>query len=283
MGKKRTIELLGKVAEMQASEIKRLEEALQAKSEICTVEATVGNGVAAPNVNRIGEMTWAKASVETIKRLLSDHYDGRLNIYDFWGIGDEREIYLGGGLKQTVKMVLTDKARYRIFPDGINNDPVFCAFCVDQKNVLTDNYRCINADCTNDGGWEACELRKWLNGEYVRALPKEYAPKEYGGIFKEFELEVEKNVFDYFALRSEVEIFGEGVCGPKDSGRQIEWYKQTRNRIKLDGSDSAESKSYWERTVYRDNTCSFCRVDRSGSANNYTSGTDYGVAPFGCI
>lgn len=271
MGKKREIELLEKVVGMQEGEIKRLEDALQAESEIHKEEVTLWNGATAPNVNRIGEMTWAKASVETVKCLLRDHYNGRLNIYDFWGIGDERKIQLDGEINETVTFVLTDKAVYTIAGTSER-----CAFTVDQKNVLADTVHYMNENCTNEGGWEKCDMRKWLDAAYTNALSK-----EYDGLFKDFV--IEKGIVDKFSLRSEIELFGKAIYGEDHGGQQIEWYKQTRNRIKLDGSDSAESRWYWERSPSSGYSAGFCYVFSGGSASYNSASCTYGIAPFGCI
>lgn len=269
MGKKREIELLEKVVGMQECEIERLEATLQ--SEINRKIRMEMGEVAKPNVNRIGETSWAKAPIETVMRMLRDHYNGKLNIYDFWGIGDEREIHLGGKINETVTFVLTDKAVYTIA--GTSDR---CAFTVDQKNVLADTSHCMNENGSNEGGWENCDMRKWLDAAYTNALSK-----EYDGLFKDFV--IENGIVDKFSLRSEMEMFGKTIYGNDIGGRQIEYYKQTRNRIKLDGSDSAESRWYWERSPYSGYSGIFCFVISDGSAISSDASTAGGIAPFGCI
>lgn len=265
MGKRREA-LLEKLVGMQEKEIERLENREKGAASVHSASIYTP-----PAVNVLGDTSWEKAPIENVICMLLDNYAGRLSIYDFWGIGDEREVHLGGETDETVKFVLTDKAVYTLAATDEK-----CVFTVDQKNVLANTSHYMNENCTNKGGWEKCDMRRWLDAVYTKALPE-----GYGGVFKDFV--IEDGIVDKFSLRSEVELFGKAIYGEDHGGRQIEWYKQTRNRIKLDGSDSAESRWYWERSPHSGNSNSFCRVFSDGSASgNYASGTG-GIAPFGCI
>lgn len=265
MGKRREA-LLEKLVGMQEKEIERLENREKGAASVHNVRIYTP-----PAINVRSDTSWAKASIENVICMLKDHYAGRLSIYDFWGIGDEREIHLGGEINETVQFVLTDKAAYILAATGEK-----CAFTVDQKNALGNTSHCMNENGSNKGGWEKCDMRKWIDAAYTKAIPKEYE-----GMFKDFY--VEEDIVDKFSLRSEVELFGKAIYGEDHGGRQIEWYKQTRNRIKLDGSDSAESRWYWERSPYSGYSDCFCLVYSDGSANASGASDASGVAPFGCI
>ena len=258
MGKKRENELLNEIIALQRKEIERLH----------------GN-VPAVMINTKGDTSWEKAPTETVRKLLNDHYAGRLSIYDYWGIGDERIIELRGKVDQSVQMVLTDKRTNRLV-DAFTE----CAFSVDQKNCLKDFKMSMNEDDTNEGGWGACKMVSWLEDAYVGSFPKEYAD-----IFKRFWIDGKYK--GRFALRSEKEIFGRAIYGKEDEeGRQIEYYKKTRNRIKLNGNDEGTACHWWERSPsdYSSHRgqC-FCVVYTDGSANTSSASNAYGLAPFGCI
>lgn len=273
MSKKEENRLLNTIVKMPEEEIERLKKAEAAAGGPWFYRG--GDQTPFAMVNVLGDTSWAKAPAETIQEMLAQHYAGKISIYNFWGIGDEREIKLGGKIDKTIQMVLTDKEFYRLYSGEKADDPL-CAFTVDQKNVLLDNDRSMNEKCTNEGGWRECDLRKWLNTAYSNALPGEYE-----NIFKCFT--VCEGLVDRFCLRSEVELFGEAVYGSDKTGRQIEWYKQTRNRIKLDGDDYGEARWYWERSPYSGYSNSFCFVTSGGSANGSTASLTLGIAPFGCI
>lgn len=225
-------------------------------------------------VNTHGDTSWATAPVETVKKLLNKHYSGQISIFNYWGIGDEREIKLGGEINETVQMVLTDKNFYELAPGG-HGVGYPCAFTVDQKNLLGKTFRPMNDKDTNEGGWEKSKMREWLNSVYREAFPDGYEE-----IFVQF---VVDGVVDHFALRSEMELFGETVYSDDESGWQIEYYKVTRNRVKCLGSDFGSANFWWERSPNGSGSSGFCYVDSNGNANwSYASGTS-GVAPFGCL
>lgn len=273
MSKKEENRLLKIIVKKQEEEIKRLKKGKPvADGPRCYRE---GDQKPFAMINVLGDTSWEKAPTETIQKMLEQHYSGKISIYNFWGIGDEREIKLGGKIEQTIQMVLSDKEFYRLYSGEQAGDPR-CAFTVDQKNVLLGNDRAMNEKCTNKGGWRECDLRKWLNTAYSNALPRVYE-----NIFKCFT--VYEGLVDRFSLRSEVELFGNRIHGSGNTGRQIEWYKQTRNRIKLIGDDNGNARWYWQRSSYSGNSNGFCIVYNDGTANANDACDIIGVAPFGCI
>ena len=259
MGKKNENRLLNIIVDMQQKEIARLEQA---------------NMPTAPFINTRGNTAWGKADADTVRSLLAEHYSGKIDIYDYWGIGDEREIMLTGQINESVQMVLTDKSIYEK-AEGSNASGVMCAFTVDQKNLLAETRRAMNETNTNSGGWERSNMRRWLNSVYSEAFPKAYED-----IFVPF---IVAGSVDRFALRSEKELFGETEYSDDDEGRQIEYYKISRNRVKCLGNDYGSTSNWWERSPYSGNSSYFCAVGSSGSANNSYASSTYGIAPFGCI
>ena len=257
MGKKRE-KLMETIIDLQTKEIERLkgEPVIETHS---------------PYVNRLGGTEWATAPTCTLIDLLNEHYEGKLSIYDYWEIGDERKIELGGEIGQTIQMVLTDKKTNEL----VNG--VMCAFSVDQKNCLEDIELPMNDEDTNENGWDGCKMRKWLTDVYANAFPNDYRK-----LFKRFV--TEPGVVDLFALRSEMELFGKNIYSFSDGGRQIEYYKKTRNRVKLNGSDDSGSANYWwERSPCSGNSTLFCGVISDGSADRFNASSASGLAPFGCI
>jgi hypothetical protein len=114
-------------------------------------------------------------------------------------------------------------------------------------------------------------------------LPVNLAP-----IFKQFENKtsagnkstVINTDVDWFALPSEIEIFGSTTYSASGEGTQFTWYETAANRIKkVDGSASA----WWERSPYTSVTTHFCLVSGDGSAFAGTASAAHGLAPFGCI
>ena len=260
MGKRIENNLLHTIVDMQKKEIERLE------GEIAKARHNV-------YVNTKGDTNWATAPAETLKNLLDQHYAGQLNIYDYFGIGDEREVSLGGEINQNIQLVLTDKEFYEL-----TDQPGKCAFTVDQKNLLKDIALPMNKNGSNDGGWQQSDMRGYLNNIYREAFPENIK-----SLFKKFYVK-DADTMDYFILRSEMEIFGEHIYSDEDEpGRQIEYYKIRRNRMKCIGNDFGSAYGWWERSPFYGNSGYFCSVNGNGSANAANASGTYLIAPAGCI
>lgn len=101
------------------------------------------------------------------------------------------------------------------------------------KNLL--GYHRMNKEWTNEGGWLACDMRRYLNEEVIALLPDALIaaikPRKFG--------EEEDKLW----LFSEMEVFGEHdwTENDPDRGFQFEYFKDRRNRIKVDEDGDA----YW--------------------------------------
>lgn len=106
------------------------------------------------------------------------------------------------------------------------------------KNLL--GYHRMNKDWTNEGGWLACDMRRYLNEEVIARLPDALIaaikPRKFG--------EEEDKLW----LFSEMEVFGEHdwTENDPDRGFQFEYFKDRRNRIKVD--EDGDALWWWERS-----------------------------------
>ena len=138
------------------------------------------------------------------------------------------------------------------------------------KNLL--GYHRMNEDWTNKGGWLACDMRRYLNEEVIALLPDELVatikPRKFG--------EEEDKLW----LFSEMEVFGDHdwTENESDRGFQLEYFKDRRNRIKVD--EDGDASWWWERSPNGSSSYSFCVVYGSGYAGidsaNFTSGVCFG-------
>lgn len=135
------------------------------------------------------------------------------------------------------------------------------------KNLL--GRHCMNEDWTNKGGWLACDMRRWLNEVVIEILPDELVaaikPRKFG---KEE---------DKLWLFSEMEIFGDHdwTENDPDRGFQFEYFKDHRNRIKVD--EDGDAFWWWERSPYGSDSYNFCSVSSNGYASNNNASYAYGV------
>lgn len=120
-------------------------------------------------------------------------------------------------------------------------------------------YHCMNEDWTNKGGWLACDMRRYLNEDVIALLPDELVaaikPRKFG---KEE---------DKLWLFSEMEVFGDHdwTENDPDRGFQFEYFKDRRNRIKVD--EDGDASWWWERSPFGSTSGNFCVVSSGGNAN----------------
>lgn len=135
-------------------------------------------------------------------------------------------------------------------------------------SVVT-GYHHMNEDWTNEGGWLACDMRRYLNEEVIALLPDALIaaikPRKFG--------EEEDKLW----LFSEMEVFGDHdwTENDPDRGFQFEYFKDRRNRIKVD--EDGDASWWWERSPYGSDSNGFCSVDSSGDADISGASYAYGV------
>ena len=141
------------------------------------------------------------------------------------------------------------------------NGMLFCMVdCLQQKEQM-------NIRDTNEGGYEASDLRKKLNSDILDRFPAEIRdrmkPMENG---------------DMLRIPTEREIFEENEYGDSDNTEQWPCMKQVRNRIALLG-DNGGFEWYWLQNRSRNSASSFCFVNRDGNASAYLASLSIGVRP----
>ena len=246
-------------------------------------------------------VTWSDGTDEQIVAMVQAHYDGLLDLHDYWAVGDERVVSLsamsatGVGeshVAQDITMVLMHVGgKELVEPIG---DITECAFIVGQKKSFANgtSYETgyMNSTATNQGSWDGCARRTWCNNVYYNAIPATLR-----SIFKQH-----KNLTDgtdssswfinpvisndYFALPAEREVFGRNQYARSSVEESLVWfeyYKTSSNRIKWDGEGDGQ---WWERSPCQGYYDRFCAVIGSGANPDYNSAR-YSkiIAPFGVI
>lgn len=250
---------------------------------------TASNAVSAtPESLKI--VTFADGTDEEILAMIQAHYDDKINLSDYWAVGDTRTVRLsamdatGVGeshAEQDVQFVIADFDHDEL-TNAINGHTK-AAVTLSQKNSLNEKGY-MNSSNTNAGGWEGCARRTWCNNVFYNAIPsiikngiKQVNKKNY----KVYSNAIITTTSDYCFLLSETEIFGTNTYSVGSTeGTQYEYYKTSSNRIKqVNGSNYP----WWERSPRSSNAAFFCRVNGSGGANYNGASLAYGVAPCLCI
>lgn len=254
-------------------------------------------------------VTFAGGTDAEIAKMIQAHYNNKINISDYWAVGDTRSVSLsamsatGVGEShraQTVNLVIL----------GFDHDDLATAInghskaavSVGLKDCLMDASNAsnpvngsgntengyMNSTNTNSGGWKNCARRTWCNNVFFSALPSVWQ-----SMVKTVNKKVSvgsnsstiETVQDKIFLAAEIEIFGSTTHSFSGEGTQYQYYKNaTANRYKMPKWNSAYvSNIYWERSPLSGGSTNFCTVNNSGGADRDYANAAYGVAPCLCI
>lgn len=140
---------------------------------------------------------------------------------------------------------------------------IFCfADCLEKEYSM-------NEQNTNEGGWDASDLRKKLNSEildhFPRKIRKLLLPFENG---------------DMLRLPTEKEIFGSNPCGEDEPESVSQWkpMKQRKNRIASQGLNGGW-EWYWLQNRVPNSAAGFANVHGSGYAACSNASSAGGVRP----
>lgn len=256
-----------------------------------TVSAWTTYGISLATVKIV---SWASGTDAELKDMLDAHYAGKIDIHDYWSVGDERTVslsamaatYVGEShVAQNVTMVLMNEGG-KTLSDGQTE----CAFIVGQKNILANGNTAeigyLNNSATAQYGWAGSSRYDWCNNIYYNALApsfklllKQFINK-YGrpspspsGIFESSE---------WVSLPAEVEVLGSCTHSMIGEGTQFEYYETPANRVKYRG-DHGTSNSWWTRSAVTNSESTFCYIAQSGTVATSNANGTRGIAPFFCI
>lgn len=254
-------------------------------------------------------VTFADGTDAEIEKMIEAHYAGKINIGDYWAVGDKRIIHHNAmdatGVSESHK---ANDYAYVII--GIEHDDLVtpingkakAAITIQTERILyldttteynssyDTSHECgyMNSSNTNDGGWENCARRTWCNNVYKECLPAyiQNMMKQVKKLTSSGSLSnTIKTSNDYAFLPSEIEIFGSTALSFTGEGEQYQYFKNaTANRYKRPRYNSNYVSGYWwERSPSSSGSSDFCFVDKSGHASWDSAGATDGVAPCLCI
>lgn len=127
----------------------------------------------------------------------------------------------------------------------------------------------MNEQNTNEGGWDASDLRKKLNGEILDRFPRK---------IRKLLLPFENG--DMLRLPTEKEIFGSNPCGEDEPESVSQWkpLKQRKNRIASQGLNGGW-EWYWLQNWVPNSAANFADVTGGGNADCYHASSANGVRP----
>lgn len=254
-------------------------------------------------------VTFADGTDAEIARMIKAHYAGKINIGEYWTVGDKRTIHHNAmdatGVSESHK---ANDYAYVII--GIEHDDLVTAINGKAKaaitiqterllyldtttkynNSLDASHECgyMNSSDMNSGGWEGCERRTWCNNVYKKCLPA-YVQSMMKQVKKLTSVGGQSSTIktsnDYAFLLSEIEIFGDISYSFGGEGTQYQYFKNaTANRYKSPRTNNSYvSGIWWERSPCRSANESFCVVNAAGDTNIADASQERSLAPCLCF
>lgn len=253
-------------------------------------------------------VTFADGTDDEIAKMIEAHYTGKINIGDYWAVGDKRIIHHNAmdatGVSESHK---ANDYTYVII--GIEHDDLVTTINGKTKAAITiqtermlyldttteynstydESHECgyINSSNTNNGGWEGCARRTWCNNVYKECLPT-YIQNMMKQVKKLTSVGASSSTIktsnDYAFLPSEIEIFGSTTYSFAGEGTQYQYFKTVANRYKKPRYNSSSTSGIcWERSPYSSNSSGFCGLRISGNAGWDDAFATCGLAPCLCI
>lgn len=254
-------------------------------------------------------VTFADGTDAEIEKMIEAHYAGKINISDYWAVGDKRTIH-HNAMDATGVSESHRANDYAYVIIGIEHDDLVTAINGKTKAAITiqtermlyldttteyntsysASHECgyINGSSTNSGGWEGCARRTWCNNVYKKCLPT-YIQNMMKQVKKLASVGSKSSTIkasnDYVFLPSEIEVFGSIKYSFAGEGEQYQYFKNATANIykKPYFSSNFVSGRYWERSPYFSGEKNFCHVDMDGKT--YYSDVSYalGISPCLCM
>lgn len=243
--------------------------------------------------------SFANATLSEIVSALEYHYNGLIDISDYWNVGDEKTISLAA--MSAYNNVPSHPAQdVTITIIGINHDILTTpinghtksAITVQTKNCLYNLMWMIPGSQDNPNpfavGWRSIEARWWCIYRFDNALPTELK-----NICKSVNKKTRtrpsdstiETTEDKSFLVSAVEVFGSGINQYADSneGTQYPYYQTASNRIK--GYRTVSARAWWTRSPQKSNQSqyNYNYVTSSGTQSRTNCNSSQGFSVAFCL
>lgn len=260
-------------------------------------------------------VTFANGTDEEILAMIDAHYANKINIRDYWAVGDKRTVHLSAmsatGVgeshrEQDVQFAIADfdhdeltttinghtKAAVTLTQVDCLMDSNNASNPVNGSNNTENGY--MNSTDTNIGGWKDCARRTWCNNVYFNALPStiknavKSVNKKTSAGNKNSTINITS---DKVFLLSEIEIYGTDLHGATGGsflgeGTPYIYYETTSSRVKQPLWDkTSDSCAVWQRSPNRSSVIYFCSMSLKGltSGGYYNASAAFGIAPCLCL
>jgi len=189
-----------------------------------------------------------------------------------FALGAQKKDYMKNGFVAVWQIIGFD---HDDLADGSGKAPISW----DMVNIYKEDMR-MNQDCTNRGGWDACDMNRRLNDEIInlcsddiQAIIKPVIKLTSAGNCSK---EIVKSVCKLW-LKSEKELYGRCFYSVPGEGKWYEFYKQEDVPYYKE-DDFGDRRWNFLRSPLSSISASFCSVSSGGDANLNGAGTSCGVS-----
>lgn len=236
-----------------------------------------------------GIVDFASATWDEIEVMVSRHYSGKINLADFWSVGDVKTIHYDT-MTNTGVGETHEANSQKIVILGFNHDTISggtkAAVTFGFLNGL-GNPGYIHPSNTNVGGWNSTNRRAWCNGTFFNALPTNVR-------------NIIKPVDKYYAagngssnimtcsdkcfLLSESEILGSAVqYSYVGEGEQYPFFMGGDALRKRQGDNVSGYDNWLTRSACKDNNTQYVYIESDGDINVCDANSQYQIVPAFCI
>lgn len=238
-------------------------------------------------------VTWADGTWEEINAMVEAHYSGKIDITDYWSIGDTKSLHIGSMVAvgevsaqsaQDIELQIID-FNHDDLADGSGKSAVTLSMkdCLSATSIHRTDY--INITYAR---YSISNMKKFIDGSFFNALPPELQsiikPVKKKSVYPKDTSST--NAIDETTekcfLFSNAELFG--VPYPYQNyvtildGEQYEYFKTKSNRIKNVASQNG-AYSWWTRSgLCFNNDALFIACGSNGSAAHVYVFGAYGLA-----
>jgi len=252
-------------------------------------------------------VSWKDGSWEDIGAMIEAHYNGDINITDYWSNGDTKRVPLNAissgttGENQNaqyIDLTIIDNNHDDLVTavNGVSKAAltIHSKFCLGTTDYMYNAY-----DSPSYSLWKDSPRRTWCNNGFKNALPAglvslikkvSKVTYRYGYIGTYASYRGSTTIQDDVFLLSEMEVYGTqsldaSTYGSGSDGTQYEYYKTASNRIKYLGIDGILANAWWLRSsnVYSNGNSGFRIVYSGGNVSYIHANFTFGLAPAFCI
>ena len=261
--------------------------------------------------NYVKIVSWGKGNISEISDMLNAHYDGRINISDYWAIGDSRVVNINqipSGTTnesqpiQNIKLIIIG-----IEHDNLANpinDKTKSAITVQVDNGLSNLGRMASTYADISASlWSTSSRRTWCNNNFRNALPDgisnlikpviKLTNRGCSSTISNYEnYRTQQTTTDSVFLLSDYEAFApeDTYCNKSawlygefdPDGTQYEYLKTIGNRVRTVGGNPItwvmRSAAFNESSVVY-----FAGVNNSGTYVAALATADFGILPAFCL